>query len=112
MAETYGFRPTTLLGSEKSRMAAFRLDWNVYAATQAYKEERREAERSAAAGPGSASPRERQQLVDAKDARAEARQEMEDADASAGSLSEQQAALQEARTNRDEAREDVPDDLL
>lgn len=99
MAEEFGMEPAALLGVRERRgtMSRFRWNWDVYVALQSYKEAVRENQDTANDGPGSADAKEKRELVERKDARAERRQEMEEAGQRADTPDAQLEALEDLK---------------
>lgn len=94
IAEKTGTLPTVVLDRP---MSDFWLNYEVLAAWGAKREELRDEQRSAAQGPGAASAREREKLVEENERRADQREAMEEAGLKAPSIDGQGSRMDDLR---------------
>lgn len=94
IAEKTGTLPTEVLDRP---ISDFWLDYEVLGAWGTFQEERREGRQSAQGGPGAATPRERERLVEENEQRAEQREAMEEAGLKAPSVDGQTSRLDALR---------------
>ena len=108
MAREYGKTPTEILGERHLPTGKrFHLDYDIYAATSRHIEELREEQREQA-NPNSSrvgSPRERKNMIQDQNSRADQRESMEQAGMKAPSPDGQMSTLEEIKQQRDEARQ-------
>lgn len=115
MAREYGKLPSEVLGEHRLATGTrFHLDYDIYAATSRHIEEVRE-ERREEMDPNSSrvgSPRERKEMIQEQESRADQREQMEQAGMQAPSPEGQLSRLDELKQERQEAkqmREQAPD---
>jgi len=108
MAREYGKTPTEILGeTHLATGKRFHLDYDIYAATSRHIEEKRE-ERREEMNPDSSrvgSPRDRQNMIQDQNSRAEQRESMEQAGIKAPSPEGQMSTLDEIKQQKAEARQ-------
>ena len=108
MAREYGKTPTEILGERHLPTGTrFHLDYDIYAATSRHIEEVRE-ERREQMDPDSGrvgSPRDRQNMIQDQNSRADQRESMEQAGMKAPSPDGQMSTLDELKQERAEARQ-------
>lgn len=94
IAEKTGTLPTVVLDRP---ISDFWLNYEVLGAWSAKKEELRDERQAAQGGPGAATPREREKLVEENEQRAEQREAMEEAGMKAPSVDGQASRLDELK---------------